>query len=137
MSGETEFIPEKNRTPNITMSISEINLLFVFLIFLRFSFIYAIFILQVLTFLLFLSTQKGNINILFMIFYISFVLYHSISSIDCGFLFIIISSAFPFLKRITLSAIGAIALLCVIIITVIFSFLHVSCSNFSICFPVL
>ena len=63
--------------------------------------------------------------------------YHSIFSIEIGLSFIFIFSAVPFLKYIILSAIGAIAELCVIIMTVIFSFLQVSCNNFKICLPVL
>lgn len=62
--------------------------------------------------------------------------YHSISATDIGVSFLRISATFPFLILITLSAIGAIAELWVITMTVIPFSLHISCNNFKIALPV-
>ena len=54
-------------------------------------------------------------------------LYHSIVSTDTGYLFSIMSETFPFLIFITRSAIGAIAELCVMSMTVIPLLLQDTC----------
>ena len=70
-------------------------------------------------------------------FHMSRLSYHSIVSTGTGLLFTVIFDTFPFLIWITRSAIGAIARLWVISITVIPLFLQVSCRSFRIAFPVL
>ena len=63
--------------------------------------------------------------------------HHSMLMTSAGASFFTDSLTFPFLMRITRSAIGAIAELCVITITVIPFSRQVSCKSFNICFPVL
>ena len=62
--------------------------------------------------------------------------YHSISSTGNGVSFIFMEDTFPFLIRITLSAIGVRAELWVITITVMPLCLHISCNSFNMAFPV-
>ena len=62
--------------------------------------------------------------------------HHSIVSTETGLGFICISATLPFLIFITRSAMGVIAELWVITITVIPFFRHISCKSFRIAFPV-
>ena len=63
--------------------------------------------------------------------------YHSIFSTDVGCSFTCIDSTCPLRTRITRSAIGQIARLCVTMTTVMLFFLQVSCSSFKMVLPVL
>ena len=72
----------------------------------------------------YLARHKGTIS------------YHSIFSMDSGFGFVSILLTFPFLIRITRSAIGTIAVLCVMTMTVIPFCLQVSCKSLRMDLPV-
>ena len=63
--------------------------------------------------------------------------YHSMFSTGVGVLFVTISATVPFLMRITRSAIGVSALLCVMTTTVTPLCRQVSCRSFKICLPVI